>query len=186
MARFAQQKRRELENRIRPLIEEDCLQQWKVAEMLGVSEDFVLKTCKRLGLQTQRTGPRSGEGHPNWKGGRYLLGRYWYRYCPEHPHATKAGYVAEHRLVMEGVIGAFLQPQEVVHHIDGNPDNNDPQNLRLFSSNAEHLKHELVGRTPRWSADGLRRMEEAIQRSATLRKSKVDGDQRNQPNDHQT
>lgn len=177
MARFPKEKREALEAQIRPLIEEEGLQQWKVAEQLGVSEDFVLKACKRLGLRTQRTGPRSGEGHPNWKGGRVKVGRYWYRYCPEHPNATQNGYMLEHRLVVEGVLGRLLQRNEVVHHIDGNAEHNDPENLQVFGSNGEHLRHELQGKVPHWTPEGLARMEEAIQRSANLRRSKSDGGQ---------
>lgn len=45
-----------------------------------------------------------------------------------------------HRVVMEGVIGRLLTVGEVVHHIDGNPANNAPANLRLFASQAEHIR----------------------------------------------
>jgi len=68
------------------------------------------------------------DGHPSWNGGRTVR-RYVYLYRPEHPRANSSGYVAEHRLVMEELLGRFLQPQEVVHHIDCNPHNNDPSLL---------------------------------------------------------
>ncbi|HUU57254.1 MAG TPA: HNH endonuclease [bacterium] len=42
---------------------------------------------------------------------------------------------------MERVLGRPLQPNEVVHHEDGNPTNNDPSNLRLFHSNEEHMAY---------------------------------------------
>lgn len=35
-----------------------------------------------------------------------------------------------HRVVAEQKLGRPLRPGEVVHHLDGNPRNNDPQNLR--------------------------------------------------------
>lgn len=79
--------------------------------------------------QTQR-----GEANNNWRGGRtvtpagYILLR-----IPEHPAADVRGYVYEHRLVMERKIGRPLAPGERVRHIDGNPANNDPANLRLVS-----------------------------------------------------
>ena len=43
-----------------------------------------------------------------------------------------------HRLVAESVIGRPLTPGEVVHHIDGNKRNNNPEDLMVFASQAEH------------------------------------------------
>jgi hypothetical protein len=61
---------------------------------------------------------------------------------PDHPHAAQNGYVREHRLVMEQELGRYLDPQEVVHHRDGDPTNNAPANLEVFASHAEHMRHE--------------------------------------------
>ena len=43
-----------------------------------------------------------------------------------------------HRLVAESVIGRPLTAEEVVHHIDGDKRNNNPENLMVFASQAEH------------------------------------------------
>lgn len=68
---------------------------------------------------------------------------YRYVYCPNHPHALKncanAGYVMEHRLVMERHIGRYLSEDEVVHHKDRNRLNNDISNLQLMTI-AEHSR----------------------------------------------
>ncbi len=69
----------------------------------------------------------------NWKGGRVSLGGYIAIYKPDHPHSSKLGYVMEHRLVMEQVLGRFLLPSEVVHHRDEKKDNNAPGNLLLMT-----------------------------------------------------
>ena len=65
-------------------------------------------------------------------------GGYIKRRQPHHPAACD-GYVWEHRLIVEGVIGRFLTPDEVVHHVDGDKKNNKPENLQVMSS-GEHLK----------------------------------------------
>jgi hypothetical protein len=167
-----------LKPQIQSMIEVEKLTQRKVAEMLGVNPTSIERACKRWGLNTQRTGPRDLDGHPNWKGGRYQLGRYWYVRADAHPLATKAGYVAEHRLVMESKIGRYLTQKEVVHHIDGNPENNHPDNLMVFQTNQQHLRHELTGRIPQWTEEGRARTMAGVM-------SKSDGSQQPQSTDHQ-
>lgn len=46
-----------------------------------------------------------------------------------------------HRHLMELRIGRRLDSQEIVHHLDEDPSNNDIQNLMLFGSQAEHLEY---------------------------------------------
>lgn len=50
----------------------------------------------------------------------------------------KRGGIHEHRLVAERALGRPLPKGSVVHHIDGNPANNDPSNLVILNSKAEH------------------------------------------------
>jgi hypothetical protein len=42
---------------------------------------------------------------------------------------------------MEKHLGRYLKPEEVVHHIDGNPGNNVLDNLMLFPNDGEHSAH---------------------------------------------
>lgn len=132
---------------LRSLIEIRLLTHWQVAAMLGVSRNTVERRCREWNLKTQRTGPRGGAGHPEWKGGRNIdKDGYVLIYTPEHPgRRTHTRYVLEHRLVMEKMLGRTLRKAEVVHHKNGNKQDNRPENLMLFEKNADHLRHELSG-----------------------------------------
>lgn len=83
-----------------------------------------------------------GNGNPKWRGGtvRQVSG-YIYEYAPDHPHATQAGYVMQHRLVMERAIGRHLTPTEQVHHRNHIRDDNRLENLELMPDVSAHREH---------------------------------------------
>lgn len=160
---LARRNRREYEwpvEKLRTWILQGKTHQW-IGDRLEVNPKLVSKACKRHSIPCHRRGPRSGAGHPEWKGGR-IFDRHGYAlvYRPGHPMARGPSrkYVPEHRLVMSEHLGRVLTRSEVVHHKNRNPRDNRLSNLRLFSSNGEHLRHELTGRCPKWSRAGKERI----------------------------
>lgn len=142
----------------------------EIGDALGIGDESVRKRLVRLGVPRLPGKARMEHNH-FWAGGRSTDRGYILVKAPEHPHATAAGYVREHRLVMEQMLGRYLEPGEVVDHIDGRVTNNHPSNLRLFASNAEHLSVTLKGKVPNWSEDGRRRILEAVRRGRRVRRA---------------
>lgn len=86
------------------------------------------RTCaRRLDWNTKRV-PRETIPGPNG---------YVWRYVSDHPYARMTnrpgrGYVLEHRYVMEQTLGRYLEPHERVHHLNGQRNDNRPENLELW------------------------------------------------------
>ncbi len=86
--------------------------------------------------------------YKRWRTGRPMDAPYY----PTRVHAASYKRVRidgvvkrQHRVLMAERLGRELQPWEVVHHKDGNPRNNDPDNLKLVSW-VEHSKiHMTLG-----------------------------------------
>jgi hypothetical protein len=151
----------------------DGMYSHEIAELLGVTAKSVQKTFRRYEFPKMHNffPPLQEERH-GWKGGIKRVKGYLYQRTPEHPHASKHGkYVAIHRLVIEESLGRYLLPTEVVDHIDGDTANNDPSNLRVFASNAGHLRETLAGKVPKWSDEGLKSLARA--RSQPRKRNKV-------------
>ena len=90
---------------------------------------------------------RRGPNNARWKGGRrHDQDGYVLIWSPNHPYASSDKYVFEHRLIMESILGKYLTPNEVVHHINGTTDDNRPENL-LICSNVQHwIIHRKINR----------------------------------------
>lgn len=65
-------------------------------------------------------------------------------YAPKSSEARDNGYAPEHRLVVSKKLGRPLRDGEVVHHIDGDKQNNRAKNLQVMTR-AEHYKLHHFG-----------------------------------------
>lgn len=87
----------------------------------------------------------SGPKHYNWKGGIKVSKGYVTVLDRTNPLVNpKYPYSRQHRDVMESYLGRRLTKDEIVHHIDENPLNNDLSNLEVMTR-AEHAKHHHEG-----------------------------------------
>lgn len=93
---------------------------------------------------------RTGENHHNYKGGRYMASDGYIKIkMPEHPRASKDGYVPEHIVIKEKDIGRPINRGEEVHHVNSQRNDNRPENLFVFSSGELHrLFHKAIQKQP--------------------------------------
>ena len=82
----------------------------------------------------------NGYGHTKDHNKGYVLA-----YVPKHPKAHRDGYVMLHTVLMERHIGRYLEPNEVVHHINHDRKDNRLENLKLMDKK-EHMKMHMTER----------------------------------------
>jgi HNH endonuclease len=138
----------------------------EVAENMQTSSRHVRAALHAAGAVRDKRILYRGSGNPAWKGGRTTdKSGYILVYRPDHPDANSNGYIREHRLVMEQALGRRLDRHEVVHHRDRkHRSDNQIGNLRLHATNADHLRQELKGKCPHWSAAGKASLRAAARR----------------------
>jgi len=89
-------------------------------------------------------GKRKGKEHASWRGGKITDGHGYTKIKAEgHKRADKWGYVREHILVMEKMLGRSLNNDECVHHCNGDKSDNRPYNLRLFATSGKHTAYHF-------------------------------------------
>lgn len=137
----------------------------EIATRLGRNPRHIRKILLKYDLPRPREGSQRGAHNHQFAGGRRITLNGYVLVTPPEGHPTArprpgrlAGYMFEHRLVAEQKLGRLLLDTERVDRVDGLTLHNHPDNLRVFSSNADHLRETLTGKVPQWSPEGYGNM----------------------------
>lgn len=103
-----------------------------MSELERLSKTGLCRECWKI--QAPK-GPESSR----WNGGVTYSDGYRLIRVPDHPNTDRHGYVREHRLVVEKRLGRYLEPDEVVHHINRNRLDNRDDNL-VLTNQVEHTR----------------------------------------------
>jgi hypothetical protein len=126
----------------------------------GGPRQFLLGHNFRRGSpKAHRYGKR--EAHAYWRGGSYVSKRgYRMIRMPDHPHAESDGYVREHILIVERILGKRLPVGALVHHVSGEKADNRPTNFVVCPDRSYHaLLHQ---RQRAWHATGNPRAQRCV------------------------
>jgi hypothetical protein len=139
----------------------------EIAGRAGISHVSVSKRLHKAGVTAldgtmpQLVCQQCGTGYRRKRSAvRVATGRFCSRSCYMAHIRDKATYTEwryGQKLARAAVSRYFdLQPGHVVHHHDGDNRNNDPRNLAVFASQAEHMRYHRGGpATPLWNGQFL-------------------------------
>lgn len=164
------------------LVASGDLSSTEIAQLVGRDPRHVRKILLKYDFPRLHCGARRGEENHQFRSGRRITLNGYALITPPAGYSTAkqrqgrtAGYMFEHRYILEQKLGRPLAETERVDHLDGLTLHNHPDNLRLFATNTAHLKETLTGKVPQWSAAGYdnmvlrHRQPEALQRVDTHR-----------------
>lgn len=139
----------------------------EIGSRIGKTGEGVRRQMVRFGIPRLPAKARPEKNH-FWSGG-LTVDKHGYilQKMQGHPYASKAGYVRQHRLVVEEELGRHLPPDEVVDHRNEDKSDNRPANLRVFQKNSDHLRETLTGKR------NLSRDDRAAQTRADVQRARL-------------
>lgn len=100
-------------------------------------QEFYNESCRCRNCHKSRLVPKMFAITSVCKGGGYLYART----SPPHPRRNSKGLYPLHRVVAENKLGRLLLPGEVVHHINGDKNDNADGNLEVMQNDAHSKAH---------------------------------------------
>ena len=89
------------------------------------------------------TGIRSA--NHNWKGGVHLSSHGYVKILlPKHHLSDSKGYAYEHRVVAEKKLCRPLKENELIHHLNGQKDDNREENIIVLETRSQHRTYHPV------------------------------------------
>lgn len=123
----------------------NTIRRWLTEAGIAVRSISEAKTGQKPAVHTVLASVRARRRHVRSEhpevGYKVRSDGYIYISRPDHPRATKDGYVLEHRVVMEQLIGRYLMPHEEPHHKNEIRDDNRPDNLELKTKHQHMREH---------------------------------------------
>ncbi len=111
-----------------------------IGHEIGYSQTALSRKLLDFDIRSPELQPKR-DWSPAWKGGRTVDSNGYVRVLvtDDERHLVgrtiNGGYVLEHRLVMARLLGRPLLATETVHHVNGDKQDNSPENLQLRQGN---------------------------------------------------
>ena len=107
-----------------------------IARDLGITRQALWSRFKRVGFALRLQKRYGADNHFYQGGGRKIDERGYVRVYVD------GKWIREHRLVMGRILGRQLDTEELVHHRNGQKDDNRPENLELISQGSHLSLHK--------------------------------------------